>query len=360
MDQKIKVAFDVNCLSTPRLTGVGNVALNIFKQLKKNDQIDVIPYLKLSRVKKSALVKMHIGVHPKIWYPWFPVFPPKFDIFHGPDFKVPKGHQFKKLVTVHDIVEFDGDFNSTKFIQQAQRNFKSMLYDSQPDHIHTVSHFTQDRVCHHFPEFCKKITTIYPGIDHLNHPQDILSKTRQLPEKYFLFVGTLEKRKNLKNILQAFDSFSKTDTQNIALVLVGRFGFGDTEIKNFLINLNNSKIFHFDNVENFELQQIYLNSLAFIFPSLYEGFGLPVLEAMSLQVPVITSSEGALNEISGSAALKIQPNSVSELIQAMNQIATDSGLRQKLRELGASQAQKFTWEKTAAELHKLYVKIINS
>jgi len=360
MDQKIKVAFDVNCLATPRLTGVGNVALNIFKHLQKIDQIEIIPYLKLSRFKKSAHVKMHIGVQPKIWYPWFPVFPPNFDIFHGPDFKIPKGHQFKKLVTVHDIVEFDGDFNSKEFIQQAQKNFKSMLYDSQPDHIHTVSNFTQDRVCHHFPDFCKKITTIYPGIDHLNHPPNILSKTRQLPEKYFLFVGTLEKRKNLVNILQAFNSFSQADTQNIALVLVGRFGFGDIEIQNKLKNFNNPKIFHFDNVDNFELQQIYLNSLAFIFPSLYEGFGLPVLEAMSLRVPVITSSEGALNEISGPAALKIQPISVSELIQAMNQIATDSVLQQKLRELGTIQAEKFTWEKTAAELHKLYKKIINS
>lgn len=359
MGSKIRVAFDVNCLANQRLTGVGNVALNLFLHISKNSSFEIIPYLKFSRIKKAKYVKKHLGIKPKIWFPWYQFLPPKLDLYHGPDFKIPVGGNFKKLVTIHDIVEFDGRFNSDEFLITAQKNFKEMLYKSIPDHIHTVSEFTKSRICFHFPYFCNSITTVYPGINHLNNSSSEIDNYRKLPKNYILFVGTLELRKNVLNVIESFLQFSnKSQDKNFSLVLVGRFGFGENEINKKVLTSKN--VLHFADVNNHELQHIYKKASAFIFPSFYEGFGLPVLEAMLQEIPVITSNTGALSEISSDAALKVSPDSIEEISEAILKITQNHELRNELISKGKIQAQKFTWEKSAAELAQLYLKIINS
>ncbi|MFH1390646.1 MAG: glycosyltransferase family 1 protein [Candidatus Margulisiibacteriota bacterium] len=171
----------------------------------------------------------------------------------------------------------------------------------------------------------------------------------RLPEKFILFVGTIEPRKNVRRLIEAYFCLPAEIKRTRQLVLCGQKGWGFAELKDWLDRQPEKKTVRFlDYVESRDLPLLYNLAELFIYPSLYEGFGLPILEAMSCGVPVITSNVSSMPEVAGEAAVLIDPKATGQLTGAMARILNDPELSRQLRQKGLEQAKKFSWEKAAS------------
>ena len=202
-----------------------------------------------------------------------------------------------------------------------------------------------------------KVIVTYPGIKGKSTMQNskLLKDKYGIEGEYILFVGTLQPRKNIKKLIEAFSKLSTFNSQlsTLNLVVVGKKGWMYEEIlgapKKFGIE---DKVKFLDFVTDEELQALYKNALCFILPSLYEGFGLPVLEAMQNGCPVITSNISSLPEAGGDAALYVDPQDVNDIADKIQKVISNQKLRDDMMEKGYKQVKKFSWEKTARETLK--------
>jgi glycosyltransferase involved in cell wall biosynthesis len=284
----------------------------------------------------------------------------KVDVFHSSDWSHPLAKKAKIVTTIHDVspILFPR-YHHPKTIAVYKRGLEwvrkeaaMIITDSQSSKIDLINYLNVDE---------SKIKVIYLGVSpqllKFNHTDPALkiqtvSKVKLkygLNNPYFLSVGTLEPRKNLKKIIAAFYEISKTNP-DFNLVIVGHHGWGDEIYKYIPADLK-PKIRLLGGLNDRELYCLYAGAEVFLYPSLYEGFGLPVLEAMTLGTPVVTSDRGSLKEVAGSAAVIVNPTSVSEISQG---IITAIENKAKLAEVGRSHAAKFTWERTAAETMAVY------
>lgn len=229
----------------------------------------------------------------------------------------------------------------------------------QADKIIAISQSTKDdlqTILHIPPE---KIHVIYPGCDLSPLDESVKDESvlpAALPERYILCVGTWEPRKNLSNLLRAVKSLEgKFRERNIMLCLVGGKGWKYQAIESLIEELGlQDLIVALDYVSREYLPLLYARSLAFVYPSLYEGFGLPVLEAITCGAPVVTSNVSSLPEVTGDAALLIDPHAPDELTAAIEKLLDDESLREELRHKGFIRAREFSWEKAARETLALY------
>lgn len=173
-------------------------------------------------------------------------------------------------------------------------------------------------------------------------------KRYKIESPYFLFIGRLEKKKNIVNIISAFWEFGKTDKQNYSLVLVGPRGYGFKEADQLIGKYKlDERVKILNWAPEADIPALMSSASALVFPSLYEGFGIPILEAMAVGTPVITSNQGATAEVAGNATLLVDSHDVTAISRAMQAIASDQNLRDKLRQGGFARAMNFSWEKTA-------------
>ena len=187
--------------------------------------------------------------------------------------------------------------------------------------------------------------------------QDVFAKYR-LPTRYFLFVGTLQPRKNVEAILAAHRSLSEELRTRYPLVIAGQAGWGSASLVGRLRELQASGGCHWlDYVQADDLPAVYQGAAAFVFPSLAEGFGIPILEAFAAGVPVVTSNISSLTEVAGAAALLIDPHSVDELRRSMQQLITEPALAASLAAKGRARAEELSWEKCAAKTLDVYRKL---
>jgi alpha-1,3-rhamnosyl/mannosyltransferase len=220
---------------------------------------------------------------------------------------------------------------------------------SYADHVLTISDFIKKEICDYMNLRQGKVSVVPLAADPVfkkQSPDEVIRNLAglNLPEKYFLFVGSLEPRKNLELIIRAMAS----QKNPIPLVLAGWDGWGDKSwLKEALPQELKEKIILPGYVDDKTLACLYTGAVGFIYPSLYEGFGLPVLEAMACGCPVICSNAASLPEVAGDAALYIDPSDPDALQLAMDQIISNPDLRQDLRERGLVQASRFSWKNTA-------------
>jgi glycosyltransferase involved in cell wall biosynthesis len=201
------------------------------------------------------------------------------------------------------------------------------------------------------------------GAQYRPAPAADIAQARQryaLPERYLLFVGSVQERKNVRACLLAFADVCQRGLPH-HLVIVGAKQWRYAEILNTLEGLAVKDRVHFTGyVEDADLPALYTGAEAFVFPSLYEGFGLPVLEAMACGTPVITSTTSSLPEVAGEAALLVDPKDVEALAAGMERVLTDPALRTTLRERGLQQAARFTWARTAQHVVDVYRAVLGS
>ena len=250
----------------------------------------------------------------------------------------------KSIVIVYDFA-YD-DFGPNKMLKLYHRfSLKAA------DLIISISEATKKEAIRLFGLPEEKIKVVYLGFEKVC--EFFPPPTPKLPEKYFLFVGVIKERKNVHGVVEAFYKFKKATSAPHKLIVAG-WGKGKYfERVKSLIKDNN--IILDTETRGERLSHLYKNAEALLFPSFVEGFGFPVLEAMSCGIPVITSNQSSLPEVAGEAALLVDPNNTDEMAEAMRKIAENPSLRPEIIRKGFEQIKKFSWQKTA----KGYVDIID-
>lgn len=287
------------------------------------------------------------------------------DIFFAPTSYIiasfaPKN--LKTIITVHDLIAwFSPDRHNKKATFIEHRTLPTAL--KKAHHVMTVSHNTKNDLqkLFHIPD--EKISVIPCAASSIFRKIETTEKAHsnktnpQMPQKFLLSVGTLEPRKNYGALLKSFSKVHKK-FPDLSLVIIGSKGWQYKEIFKAVETLKLQNAVHFpDYIGEEELVQYYNAAQAFVYPSLYEGFGIPLLEAMQSGCPVITSNTASLPEVAGDAALLVDPKNGDELTQTIEKILTDRDLREKLIERGFTQAKKFSWKTSAAETIRLFERL---
>ncbi len=268
----------------------------------------------------------------------------------------------KKVVTIHDLVAIlfpKGHNRKAVLIEKLLLKFLV----KKVDHLCPVSRSTKKDLLQHFPASENKLTVIpcassnhFTPIDDREKLSNFAQKAN-LPHHFFLAVGTLIPRKNYSTLLKAFNILQR-EYRQIHLVIVGKKGWNHQEIFDLVDALQLQDRVHFlSYVRSAELHQLYNLARALVFPSIYEGFGLPPLEAMQAGCPVIASDNSSIPEVVGNAALMIDPQDPQSIFKAMKKIIADKKLATELKEKGLKQAKNFSWKKSARQLEAVFNKI---
>jgi len=291
----------------------------------------------------------------------FKVWRNKIDVFHFPASVSSLFLSCPSILTLHDITPLV----SAKLIPPIPRYYWKFAYKfstKRADFIITISHSVKKDIAKFLAVPGEKIKVIYQGIkvripEIKNKTAFDLHQDEKDSFSYILWVGKMYTHKNLPRLLRAYSKLIKTWSIKHQLVLCGLKGWGYSSFIKTVEELNlQDKVIFKGYVPDNELELMYLNSSLFVFPSLSEGFGLPILEAMSYGVPVITSNYGAMAEVADDAALLVDPYNIDEIAKAMYKVLTDKNLRENLIKKGLERAKQFSWKKTAKETLKVYKK----
>ncbi len=282
------------------------------------------------------------------------------DLFHWTNFLTCSQKRGKKVLTVHDVSFFlFPEYHPLK----RRLTFKALFPRSleQADQIITDSDSTKRDLVEHFHVPADKITTVHLGVDPTFAPASeaqaapIMAKHGVRFGAYLLYIGTVEPRKNLPRLIQAYHLFRANGSQSLPLVLVGANGWLNQDLFREIDKSrwkDHIKILGY--VAKTDLPALYSGAAAFVYPSIYEGFGLPPLEAMACGAPVITADNSSLPEVVGDAALLVDAYDVEAIANAMLQVASDSTMRESLKQRGLARAQYFSWRRTAEQTLAVY------
>jgi len=296
--------------------------------------------------------------HPVLWYLWFEYQIPRIlkkynaDLFLSPDGYLSLQTKVPQLAVIHDI-NFVHRPADLPWLKAKYYNFYFKKFAKVAKRIATVSFYSKEDITRSFKVDYDKIDVVYDGINQIFKPTS-LEDQAAVREKYtdgnpyFLFVGALHPRKNVSGLLRAFDAFKSVNGNKTKLVIVGGEMHKTGDIFETYDNMRfkNDVVFT-GRVSTSELHQIFGAAMTLTFVPFFEGFGIPVVEAMSSGVPVICSNTTSIPEVGGSAVLYADPCKIEQITQAMIKIAEDAELRKELIEKGFEQKKKFSWDETA-------------
>lgn len=350
----MKVGINTTPLySGHKLRGIGYYTKHLLNYLKKEKDIEVKEFTKLSKIKDVQLIH----------YPWFDLY------FHT----LPIIRKYPTVVTVHDVIPlvfakqhpvgYKGRFNF--YLQKlALKKCKFIITDSlvSKNDIHKYLGINQ-----------KKIIVVPLAADPkfgILKDQELIKIKRKyhLPDKFILYTGDANWVKNLPFLIEGFKKLiTNDDFKEIKLVLVGGVFLKNVENINHpelesLKTLNRkikeykleSQVIRPGNIDDEDLVAFYNLATVYIQPSLYEGFGLPALQALSCGTPVVSSDAGSLPEVGGNAVIYFKPTDLSQMVSVLTEVLYDKSLRYKLSKLGFEQAKKFSWEKTVFQIKQIY------
>ncbi len=276
-----------------------------------------------------------------------PLGPRALDLFHGMNQRLPKMRLRRAVCTFHDLFVLTGEYSSPDF----RRRFELQARDAaaRSDLIITVSEFTASQVRDLLGVERGRLRVVPHGVRLPSRPPE-----PSLRERIVLCVGAIQKRKNISRLVQAFAAMPP----EWRLVLVGSFGYGAEEILQEIGSSARVEITGY--VPDARLADFYARASILAFPSLDEGFGLPVLEAMAWGIPVLTSNRSALPEVSGNAALLVDPLSVEAIANGLRELAGNEDLREELRTRGLERAAAFSWDAAASATWSAYLEVLGS
>lgn len=351
----MRIAIDASRCTVPRVTGTENYAIQLIRALirlntthhltlyfRDQPRPDLFPSSPLVNYRVIPFRRMwtHLRFAAALWQD-------KPDVTFVSAHTLPFFFPGRAIATVHDL--------GFKYFPQAHPTPQRLYLDwttrysaSRANLILADSQATANDLQKFYGTSSSKIRVVYSGVDK-PLVTDIPSVRRKynLPERYFLFIGTLQPRKNIARLVQAYALWRKQHpNDSTALVLAG--GQGWLYDPAWVSGVEGVQLTGY--IDDADKGALYAGALALVFPSLYEGFGFPVLEAMSCDTPVIASRTSSLPELVGDAGLLVDSLNVEAIAAAMSQVSGDENLRQSLREHGAQQVQKFTWDTAAKQL----------
>lgn len=359
-------------VASGRLDGIGHYAQELIKHLKPVPEVaelSPIAFGSLADQELEGATSTRLGSYEQsaLWssvtglsFPCTRQLKRSIDIFHATDHFTPRFDHIPVVATLMDAIPL----SHPQWVSQGGRVLKNWIWRKSgnwADRVITISEFSRREIAHHFgiPETRISITSL--GVDEryfLRLPYETIQNTARtfsLPERYFLFVGTLQPRKNVERLLDAHECLPPEVRKDFPLVIVGNNGWGVNRLIDRLMAQDpHGPVRWLQNVDDLTKRQLMQGATALVFPSLLEGFGLPVLEGFASETPVITSNTTSLPEVAGDAAWQVDPMSVADIAEAMVTLAREENMRLDLVARGRDRARLFTWARCAEETVAVY------
>jgi len=368
----ISVAFDATPLLVP-LTGVGVFCFGALEGLARRDDLDVSAFAVSWRRRRGIEAKVPSGVSTgqramparplhRAWrrgrVPSVDLFIGRHDVVHGSNFVVPPTRRGVRVVTVHDLTVL----RFPEMCTAATLEFPGLIRRAIAEGawVHTPSHFVADEVRERFAIDPDRVRAIHHGMP-ASSPMLGVGDADQVPlvlpegiSRYLLAIGTIEPRKDYPLLLAAFDRIAK-EHPDVALVIVGGDGWGVEDFaRAFERSTSRDRVLRPGYLSDGALDQVLRGAAALAYPSRYEGFGFPPLQAMAAGVPVVTTSAGAIPEVVGDAALLSDPGDLDALVGNLSDVLSGGASISAMIHRGRERSRQFTWEASAAGLAELY------
>jgi glycosyltransferase involved in cell wall biosynthesis len=368
----MKIGVDARLLSRP-LAGMGRYTLEMCRALSKQANISLYLY---SPAPIHPEVEINLGcanIRTGNWNNgllrqlWTESSLPLWaksdgvDVFWGPAHRLPRllPRDLARVVTIHDLVwKYAGD--TMRPLSRVLERYQMPAAVQAADEVVADSNATADAVVEEFFVNRNKLSVVLLGASLAENvaPFGIL-KDWGISRPYFLFVGTLEPRKNLIRLLTAYSHLSDSTKDQAALVIAGGKGWGDIDINDTVADLGLEKYVRIlGYVDESTLATLYANALFLAMPSLYEGFGLPLVEAMVSGTPVLTSNNSSMREIAGNAGLLIDPLDTNSIKNGLELLACNHNERRALANSARENATRFNWDNAARQLVTVFGKAI--
>lgn len=380
----MNIAFDALPLISDRMTGIGwceagqttamarlhpenNYTYNFFS--RKDDHIKLERLAPFSENIKPNLVHfsgyLYRAMSTFVPVPYSMFFGKNADIIHFFNYIAPPKVHGRTVITVHDMVY-------KAFPETVRGRTKIMLNTGlkqsmkRADIIVTDSEFSKTEIIKYFPQHENKIKVVPCGVDlqkfkPCENPERILKvkKSLEIEGDYFLYLGTIEPRKNLERLINAYHIFNQNVKNPPKLVLAGGKGWLYDSIFQRVTDLKlTEQVIFTKYVPSEDMNPLMCGALAFVFPSIYEGFGMPPLEAMACGVPVLSSDSASLPEVTGDCAVICDAYSEESIADGLQRLYSDENLRKNLSIRGLDRAKNFTWDKSAEMLYNIYKELV--
>lgn len=362
-------------LACHQLDGIGYYTQEVFRRLDQNraemqpvifgesaaETMDGHQSIRLGRYSASAALAAVTGLP----FAGSRLLSQEVDIFHATDHYTPKLKGLPVVATLMDAIPL----SHPQWVRSGLRGLKNWLWRKSgqwADHMITISEFSRTEVAKHFRIPESRITVTPLGVDDryferlTGDDADAVLRKYDVPEQFFIFVGTLQPRKNVERIVQAHEALPTAMRARCPLLIVGRNGWGcDDLVAKLNAGTSDGPVRWLQTVNDFEKRVLMQRSTALVFPSLFEGFGLPVLEGFASQTPVITSNSTSLPEVAANAAWMLDPMDVHAMADAMATLAADQALAQDFAAKGLLRARAFTWDACATQTLKVYERVLS-
>ncbi len=371
---KPKIVIDSISLLSP-LTGIGRYTYEVSKELKLKENFDieffygyysqslVEPSMKSelknfkSLIVKNQLIKKFVR---RLIFLFSKILAQKYDLYWQPNFVPNSGIKADRVVTsVHDFsFILHRDFHPKERVEYLEKYFFKNIIRSNI--IITGSEFSKQEILQRLDFRSEQVRVVYHGIDHnLFKVYNEIEVDFELPKRFIFCVGSIEPRKNLIGLLKAYNSLDRKTKREYKLLLAGFKGWENKEIIE-LIEQNREDISYLGFVSDIELAKVYNLASLFVFPSFYEGFGLPVLEAMACGTPVVCSDTTSIPEVGGDAVVYCNPYDVDDIKEKIKMVLNNKKLQQTMVAKGLVRVREFTWKKSAREHTKIFEEVLKS
>jgi len=366
----IRIAVDLRSL-TPVPSGVGFFALSMLRELSASKRLEIIglTHRPVDCAEEFAGSRVRFLTLPsKQGSYWQQVHVPRWlagngvDLFWSPTMTIPLRLPCPSVLTVHDLSPM---LYPETLPLKSRLSIHPLLRPSieSADRVVTGSESSAADLRFHFPQCTDDIRVIPYGVDPAFRPADPVrvSEIRtelKCPGGYLLHVGTLEPRKNVGNLLDAWKALRKDDPATPPLVIAGGYGWRSRSMVKKLRAAEAEGLIHLGRVEHDRLIGLYQAASLFVFPSLYEGFGLPILEAMACGVPAVASDSSSLPEVMGDAGVLFDPEDTGGIAHAIRHVLSNPRLAADLGARGIERAQGFRWPTAARQLEDVFCELI--
>jgi glycosyltransferase involved in cell wall biosynthesis len=365
----MRIAVNTRMLQRGKLEGIGYFCLEAFRRIPRDHPEHEFLFIFDRPYDPSFVFSPNItpvaagppARHPLLWYLWYEwslprVFAPwKPDLFVSPDGYLSLRSGVPGLAVIHDInfEHYPGDlpfFNRTYYRRFFPR------YAREATRIATVSQFSRDDISRTYRVPEEKIDVVYNGVNDgfVPLPEDAIASVRQRltgGAPYFLFIGSIHRRKNIVNLLKAFDRYRHQRGDGMKLVFAGTKRWWTAEMEDAFRSMTfRDDVIFTGRLEEQKLFRITAAAFALTYVSTFEGFGIPLLEAMRCGVPVLTADVTSMPEVAGDSALLVDPFSVEAISDGMQRLANDDALRKELTRRGLVRSREFSWDRTARDL----------
>ncbi|WP_418460294.1 glycosyltransferase family 4 protein [Bacteroides sp.] len=369
----MKIGIEAQRIFRPGKHGMDFVILEVLRQLQLNDDkneyfVFVAPGQDhcINDTERMHIVEVACPTYP-LWEQWAlprAVRKTKVDMLHCTSNTAPLNCPVPLVLTLHDIIYLNSEKSKgmSRYQQMGwyYRRWNVPRIVNKCRHIITVSQTERANIVRRFPQIEDHLSVVHNGYSECYHllPDDQVQSIthKYLPDnKYFLFLGNTDPRKNTEGVLRAYNEYQNRSQNPLRLIITGlRQDYLESMLVNMELESCISKIICTGYVPGEDLPALYNGAFAFLCPSLFEGFGIPVLEAMACGTPVITSNCSSLPEVAGKGGLLVNPFSPQEITDAMILLETDAEFYQNQIDYGLERVKQFSWKHTAESYLKLY------